>query len=73
MAPLEELATDPPIAPAGVLLRQPQDQVAAGGRERAPPRPAASAEHGPLATDQLAVPAQKRRRSDRERVPAGSG
>jgi hypothetical protein len=72
MPQLEQFATHPLVAPARMLGRQPQDQVAAGGREQGPPRPAASAEYGPLAMNQFAVPAQEGLRSDGKRVLAGS-
>jgi hypothetical protein len=54
---LEQVPADALLAPAGVLPRQLQDQVAAGGRQRRAPWPATSAEHGPFAAHQLPVPA----------------
>src|SRR5206468_2287071 len=53
-----ELAGDPPIAPAGVLARQPQDELAdlvADPRTARSPAPV-----GPAACHQPAVPAQER-------------
>jgi hypothetical protein len=52
-----------------VVLRQLQDQGPRCGRERRAPRPAAPTERGPLATDQLAVPAEESLRPNRERRP----
>jgi hypothetical protein len=69
---LEQFATNPLVAPAGVLLRQLQDQGARRGRERRAPRPATPVEQGPLTADQLAVPPQERLGSDGEHRPAGS-
>src|SRR5919202_6588627 len=73
MAQLEQFATEPLVTPAGVLLRQPQDQGARPGRERGAPRPTAPAEGYPLPSDQFSVPAQESLRPNRERRPVGPG
>ncbi len=70
---LEQLAAAPLIAPAWVLLRELQDQVPRSGREWGASRPTAPAERGPLAADQLAVPAEEGLWPDGERMPVGAG
>jgi hypothetical protein len=57
-AKVEQLALDPPIAPARVLPRQPKDELAKLGVPSSPagwPPPAG----GPLCADGFAVPAKK--------------
>ena len=73
MPQLEQLATDPLIAPPRVLGRQPKDQIAARRRGWGTPRPVAPAEGCPFPADQLPVPAQESLRPDRKGMPAGSG
>ncbi len=66
---LAQLASDPDAAPAGVLPSQPEDELTDLGIDRRPSRPTGPAV-GPLPPDQLAVPAQERRRRHDERDPA---
>src|SRR5262249_22939779 len=56
----EQLASEPPAAPPEVLAGQSRDQLAPIGRQRRPPTAATPTEGGPLAPDELAVPAEER-------------
>jgi hypothetical protein len=62
-----QFARDPQVAPARVLARKPRDQLAHVTADRRPARPAVRV--GPAASDQSAMPGQKRLRPDRERSP----
>src|SRR5262249_48621352 len=59
------------MPPGGGLGRQPQDQSADARVDRWPAGP--DMREGPVASDQLAVPAKERGRSDEERRPAVAG
>ena len=67
---LAQLADDPPVAPARVLAREPQNQLLEFRVERRPTEPTARV--GPAAGHQPAMPAQQRLRADRERRPRRS-
>jgi hypothetical protein len=64
---LAQLADDPDVTPAGVLARQPQDQLAHLAVDR---RPAGTPVRvGPVVGDEPSMPAQKRLRPHQERPP----
>ena len=63
-----ELARDPLIAPAGILAREAEDDLAGLGADRR--SPGLPCRIGPASRDKLAMPAQERVRRDEERVPA---
>jgi len=67
-AELAQLALDPDAAPARVLARRPQHQLAALTVQRRPAR--RSAPIRPLLPHELPLPAQKRLRRDYERRPS---
>ena len=71
-AELGELSLDPEVTPSRVLPSQPKDQVSDLGIKRRPARSTCRAV-GPLPSDQLAVPAKKRLRCDKERGPSVPG
>src|SRR5436309_3183140 len=66
VAQLEELAADPQVAPAWVLLGQAFDQIEDRIGQARPAGSAPPAEDGPLAPDEFAVPSKQRLGPDRE-------
>ena len=69
MAESEQLASDALVTPKGVLLGQPQDMLAALGRQLRSTRTSAATEGGPAATDQGSVPAEDGGRLHQEQSP----
>src|SRR5262249_35878514 len=63
----DQLALDPPVAPARVLAREPHHQLTHLGRSRR--SSGTPMQIRPAASDRLPVPAQKRRGRDQERSP----
>ena len=66
---LEQFSLDPSVAPPRILSGQPEDQPLEFQGKRRSARAAAPPEEGPLAPDQLPVPAQERFRPDGEAPP----
>jgi hypothetical protein len=69
-AQLAQFAGDPQVAPARVLAREPQDQLAHVTADRRPAR--AAVRVGPPASDQPAMPVQKRFRLHKEGIPGAA-
>ena len=65
-----QLASDPPISPAWVLLREAKDQRHGGGFDRRPPRLRVGV--GPTTSDEPAMPTQQRLRPHRKARPGRS-
>ena len=70
MAKSEQLPSDALIAPAGILAGQPQHGLSKIRRDGW--AAARAVRVAPASRDQIAVPAQQRRRSDQERAPRGA-
>jgi hypothetical protein len=71
VAELEELTADALVAPRRIPGGQSRDQVADVGGQRRPARSPAAPERCPLPSNELAVPAQERRRSDGQHAARG--
>ena len=72
VAQLEHLAPDALVSPARILPGEPEDQLAAVGRERWTAWVAAPAESSPFPSDKLPMPPQQGLRTYREAAATGS-
>src|SRR5262249_41177283 len=68
-----QFALNPTVSPAGVLASQAQDELAVLGDQTWTSAPGAACEQGPIARDEIAMPAQQGLGADEEANQVGRG